>query len=272
MVIGISCLRVKWMTTGGFFLTVAALLRVFPVMAIFGVALAAGSAIWRARRFHLSLAHRRVAIGCAAAAAAILMTFSFATVGGPRAWIEFAENIRFHSNMAFLTNVGLKTLVSYDHDTRIERIEQDSQSSPRAWNDAREATFARRQILFFGSVLAYMVLLARASDREEDWVAAVLGVGAVVMLVTMANYYYGVLLGFAFLWERRESIGAALCGLSASTWWIDWTWDRPDEVYAWVSLATVVFVVAATGSMAWRRVPDATPARAATVGDPTAGG
>jgi hypothetical protein len=267
MVIGICCLRMKRMTTGGFFLTVAALLRVFPAMAIFGVVLSAGSAIWRARRFHLSPAHRRFAVGCTAAAA-ILITLSFATAGGPRAWIDFAENIRYHSNMAFLTNVGLKTLLSYDHDTRIERIEQAPQSSPRAWNDAREATFARRRPLFVGIVLGYMLLLARASGREEDWVAAVLGAGAVVMLVTMANYYYGVLLGFAFLWERRESIGAALCGLSALIWWIDWTWDQPDEVYTWVSLATVVFVVAATGGVAWRRVPSATPARAAPTGEP----
>ena len=193
-------------------------------------------------------------------------------MGGARAWIDFAENIRFHSNMAFLTNVGLKTLLSYDHDTRVERIEQVSQNSPRAWNEARDATFARRRFLFAGILLGYMVLLARASDREEDWVAAVLGAGAVVMLATMANYYYGVLLGFGFLWDRRESIGAALCGLSALTWWIDWTWHQPDEIYTWVSLATVIFVVAATGLMAWRRVPDATSASDATVAGPPAGG
>jgi hypothetical protein len=242
----------KRMAAGGFFLTVAALLRVFPVMAIFGVALGAGSAIWRARRLTLTRAHRRFAVGCAAAAA-ILIALSFATAGGPRAWIDFAKNIRFHSNMAFLDNVGLKTLLSYDPETRFERIQQDPGSSPRAWNDARDATFERRRPLFFAILVGYMLLLARASDREEDWVAAALGAGSVVMLVTMANYYYAVLLGFAFLWERREGIGAALCGLSALTWWIDWIWDQPDEIYTWVSLATVVFVVAATGSLAWRR-------------------
>jgi len=255
MVIGICCLRMRRMAAGGVFLTASALLRVFPVMAIFGVALGAGSAMWRSRRFTLSPAHRRFAVGCAAAAA-ILIALSFATAGGPRAWVDFAKNIRFHSNMAFLTNVGLKTLLSYDPETRFERIQQDSGSSPRAWNEARDATFARRRPLFFGILLGYMLLLARASDREEGWVAAVLGAGSVVMLVTMANYYYAVLLGFAFLRERREGVAAALCGLSALTWWIDWTWHQPDEIYTWVSLATVVFVAAATGSMAWRRVTD----------------
>jgi hypothetical protein len=265
MVIGICCLRMKRTATGGFFLTVAALLRVFPALAIFGVALAAGFAMWRARKFHLSPAHRRFALGCAAAAA-ILIPLSFATVGGARAWIDFAENIRFHSNTAFLNDVGLKSLLSYDHDTRLERIEQASQNSLLTWHEARSATFARRRLLFVGILVGYLALLARASSREEDWVAAVLGAGAIIMLSTMSNYYYGVLLGFAFLWDRRESIGAALCGLSALTQWMDWTWHRTDEIYAWVSLATVIFVVAATGLVAWRRATDA------AVADPRSGG
>jgi hypothetical protein len=271
LVIGICCLRMKRMATGGFFLTVAALLRVFPALAIFGVALAAGFAMWRARRFYLSPAHRRFALGCAAAAA-IVIPLSFATAGGARAWIDFAENIRFHSNTAFLNDVGLTSLLSYDHDTRLERIEQASQNSLLTWHEARSATFARRRLLFVGILVGYLALLARASSREEDWVAAVLGAGAIVMLATMSNYYYGVLLGFGFLWDRRESIGAALCGLSALTQWIDWTWHQIDEIYAWVSLATVIFVVAATGLMAWRRATDAVSATDAAVADPTEGG
>ena len=90
MVIGFCCLRTKWMAAGGFFLTVAALLRVFPAVTVFAVALSAGLALGRARRFQLSPAHRRFALGCAAAAAT-LIPLSFATAGGPRAWVDFAE-------------------------------------------------------------------------------------------------------------------------------------------------------------------------------------
>jgi len=92
----------------------------------------------------------------------------------------------------------------------------------------------------------------------------------VIMLTTMSNYYYAVLLGFGFLWDRRESIGAALCGLSALTQCIDWTWHQTEETYTWVSLATVIFVVAATGGMAWRRAPDVAPPTDAPVTGPTA--
>jgi hypothetical protein len=268
MVVGICCLRMKRMAAGGLFLTVAALLRVFPAMAIFGVALGASFAMWRARSFRLSPAHRRFVLGCAAAAA-ILIPLSLATAGGARAWIDFAANIRLHSNAQFPANVGLKSLLSYDHETRIERIDQVFPNSPRGWNEARDAAFERRRLLFVAILLGYLPLLARACNRQEDWGAAILGTGAIIMLATMSNYYYGVLLGFGFLWDRRESIGAALCGLSALTWWIDWTWQNIDEVYTWVSLATVIFVVGATGLMARGCAPGTASATDAAVAGPT---
>jgi hypothetical protein len=268
MVIGISCLRMRWMATGGFFLAVAALLRVFPVVTILAVAIGAGLAMARTRRFQLSPAHRRFALGCAAALA-ILIPLSFATAGGPRAWTDFAENIRFHASRPFATNVGLRMFASYEHETRLERIEQIASNPGRAWSEARMAAFARRRLLYACALIAYLALLARAVDRKEDWVAATLGTGAVIMLTSMSSYYFGVLLGFGFLWERRESIGAGLCGLSAAIWCIDWTWQQPDETYTWVSLATVLFVLAATGRVAWGRTADAESASGA--GSATAG-
>jgi hypothetical protein len=267
MVIGICCLRMRWMAAGGFALTVAALLRVFPVVTICAVAVNAGLVMGRTRRFQLSPAHRRFALGCAAAAA-ILIPLSFATAGGPRAWIDFAENVRFHSSTPIVNDVGLKMLLSYDHATRLGRIEKAASNQARAWMEARNATLERRRLLLAGAIVGYLVLLARAVDRKEDWIAAVLGTGAVVMMATMSNYYFGVLLGFGFLWGERESIGAALCGLSALTWWIDWTWQYYDETYTWVSLASVTFVLVATGLMAWHREPVSTSASAATGATP----
>jgi hypothetical protein len=265
MVTGICCLRMRRMASGGFLLTVAALVRVFPVMTIFAVALGAAVAMWRARRFQISPQHRRFALGCAAAAA-ILIPLSLATAGGARAWIDFTKNIRFHSSTPFAADVGLKMFLSYDPDTRLAEIEKVSPKPDRAWLAARNETLDRRRFVFAGALVGYLALLACAVDRREDWVAAVLGTGAVVVMATMSNYYYGVLVGFGLLWSQRESIGAALCGLSAMTWWIDWTWQRYDEIYTWVSFATVIFVIAATGLMAWRQAPDPVPAEGTAAG------
>ena len=93
--------------------------------------------------------------------------------------------------------------------------------------------------------------MARAAGRREDWEIAIVGAGAVVIVASMSNYYIGVLLGFGFLWLRDEGIGVALCGLAALTWCAAWLWPRIDEMYVWISLLSVVFVVAATARIAF---------------------
>jgi hypothetical protein len=258
IVVGVCCLRMKWMAIGGFFLALAVLLRVFPVLTIFAVAMNAGIAMARARRFQISLAHRKFALGCALAAG-ILVPLSFATTGGPGAWIDFTKNIRFHSSTPIVNDVGLKTLLSYEHATRLEQLKKTASNLDHEWREARKETLERRWLLFAGIAIGYLVLLTCAVNRKEDWVAAVLGSGAIVVVATMSNYYYGVLLGFGFLWRERESIGAALCGLSALTWLCTWTWQYYDEAYTWVSLATVAFVLVVTGLMVWHGRPVSTP-------------
>jgi len=93
--IGIGALRLGWYTTGGFALTVAALLRVFPGAALAAVAVHAGLAMARRRSLRPPPELRRLAAGCGLALATLL-PLSFATHGGPGAWVDFARNIRFH--------------------------------------------------------------------------------------------------------------------------------------------------------------------------------
>ena len=249
--IGICCLRLGWMTSAGFLLTLSALLRVFPAAALFAVALGAGALVVRQHTLRIGSEHRRLLWGCAAAIA-MLVPFSIATAGGSRAWVEFADNIRFHSSTPFANNVGMKAVFAYDPASRLERLQQISQDAPNAWLDARNATFARRRIVYFGFVLVYLALLARAVAGRPDWQAAVLGTGAVVVVATMSNYYFGLLLGFGLLGYRREGIGAALCGLSAVSWFIEWSGRQVDETYTAISIAAVAFVLATTAWMAFR--------------------
>jgi len=226
MVIGICCLHMRRPAAGGFLLTVSALLRIFPGVTIAAVAITVALSAWRRRSLRLPSEHRRFAFGCAAAAA-LLLPLSFATAGGPEAWVAFAHNIRFHAGTLFATNIGLQTLLAKTGGTGL---------------------------LSVAIPVGYAALLLRALDRKETWEAAAIGTGAVILLATMSSYYYGLLLGFAFLWTRRESIGALLCALSATGWCVEWIVQRTDEVYAWLSLATVLFVLVATALMA-RRPP-----------------
>jgi hypothetical protein len=252
MLIGLACLHVRRMGAAGFFLTLSALVRIFPAMTIVAIGIAAVLAMWRERRLTVAPDHRRFAAGCALAAA-ILLPLSFANAGGPRAWLDFAENIGFHSGTPFVTNVGAKAILAFDSDTRYEAIEHSSQRPNRSWVKARKQTLESRRLLFAALVVAYLALLARAVDRREDWVAAALGVGAVTVLATMSNYYFAVLLPFGLLWLRNEGVGAALCALSALSLILGTMIPQLDELYAWISLATLVFVLGATAAFAFGR-------------------
>jgi hypothetical protein len=266
--IGLALLRSRNMAAAGFFLALAAWVRVFPAVVIVAIGIPALLAMWRERRCFLSPAHRRFAAGCAAVTA-LVVPLSFATAGGSQAWVGFSKNIAFHSATPFVTNIGAKTALAYAHASRLERIEQTESQPDVAWIAARRRTLDARRFAFIGLVLGYGLLLVRAVDGREDWVAAALGTGAVVILATMSNYYFAVLTPFALLWLRRESIGAGICALAAFTCAAAWFWARLDQVYAAISLATLGFVIAATAAMAFGRrgddaASDATPSDGAS--------
>ena len=105
--------------------------------------------------------------------------------------------------------------------------------------------------------------LLPAVRDSEDWVATVLGVGLMVICVQIPSYYYALLLAYAFLWQRSEAIGVGLCGLSATSWLIAGAFGSRDEIFTWVSLASVLFVLFAT-LLAWQSARTAEQTRHAS--------
>ncbi len=97
-------------------------------------------------------------------------------------------------------------------------------------------------------------MLALAVRTEPEWVAAVLGIGAIPFAFELTNYYYSILLGFGLLSARREGIGASLCGISALSWGIVEHWQWRDEIMTWCSVMVLVYVLGCTAISAARRV------------------
>jgi hypothetical protein len=254
-VVGICLLRRGRPTAGGFLLATAALLRVFPALILTGIALQALARMGRRRRLELSPSHRRILLG-GLLAVAVLLPLSAAIAGGFRAWPEFARNSRVHLSTPLLNHMGLRTLLSYRHAARAELGLDGSLEDPyQRWKASRQQTFEERRLVFAALVVGFLVLLARAAEGQEDWIAAVLGIGMVPVAAELTGYYYGVLLGFGLLWVRREEIGAALCGLSALSWLFVEIWHWTDQILTWTSLAVVAFVVFATLSLRPRHQP-----------------
>jgi hypothetical protein len=137
MVIGICFLKKKWNVAAGMALTYATLLRVFPGFVVAALILKALARIVRLRRLVVSRSHLRFAIGCVIALAVLIPTSSWST-NGLDAWVEFAQNSKKHLATALTNNMGLKTVMGYDFDTRAKFMRSSDTTDPfKGWKDAR---------------------------------------------------------------------------------------------------------------------------------------
>ena len=248
LLVGIACLRRARFASGGAWLAFASLVRIFPACALAGVGLKALAQALETRRARLTPALRRVAAG-ALATALVLVPLAGVGVGGLGVWREFAARSEVLLATPLRNHVGLKTLLAWDPATTARALADPAQEDPYApWKEARRRTFEARRLPFAACVGAFALLLALAVRREEEWAAAVLGLGLVPVALELTCYYWAALAAYALLWERHPWVGAALCALSAAGWWIAGRLLFYDEIFPWLSLATVAFVVFATAA------------------------
>jgi len=250
-IIGICLLRRERPGAAGFALATAALLRIFPALIVAGIALKALIGMWNGPTLRLAMPYRRFTLGCLAAVALLVPSASF-VAGDWSAWSAFTENSRKHWHTPLTNYVGLKTVVTYAHDTRARfsaplHLEDDPF---QVWKESRRRLFAERRYLFLALLAAFTLLLARAARNHEDWVAATLGVGMIPIAADLTCYYYSILLAFGFLWGKREAIGSALCALAAVTGFLSTALGWSDEKFTAMSVAVIAFVAFATVSLA----------------------
>ena len=264
--IGICLVKRGRMAGGGFLLTFGALLRIFPGFIVVGLMLKALMRIIRARKWVLAPEHKKFALGCITGMA-LLVPLSAALAGGGHrlgldAWIGsgsgeeheqgFIENSAKHLKTALTNNMGLHTVLSWEEKTRAIHTRNYSLEDPfDTWKAARRQVFEDRKLLFFALVVGFLVLLARAVEKHEDWVALSLGIGLIPVAAELTCYYYSVMLGLGFLYAKREGEGVAagLLWVSALTCLLPGIFWWDDDAFTWISLVIVLYVAAAAAYM-----------------------
>jgi hypothetical protein len=132
----------------------------------------------------------------------------------------------------------------------------------KEWKEAKKHFYSTRMPIFIAIVVLFCLMLAKAADREEDWAAACLGTGLIVIAPELTCYYYGFLLGYGLLWPHRKLPGILASALAAFTCFIYGVLDWNDDHFAAMSLASVVTVVAATAHVAFgKRAPADVPVK-----------
>jgi hypothetical protein len=254
LLVGVSFLKKRKHFWGGAALTYSTLLRVFPGFVVAALILKALAGMVRERRVFLTREHQWFAAGCIATLLVLVPLSGWAT-NGLDAWPEFVKNSEKHLNTALTNNMGLKTVMGYDFKTRAINMRNDKLEDPfREWKDAKEHFYHTRAPLYYALIFLFCILLARAGDREEeDWVAACLGTGLIVISAELTCYYYGFLMTYGLIWPRRKLPGILASALAAFTCFIYDAFAWNDDHFAAMSLASVVVVVAVTANSAFGR-------------------
>jgi hypothetical protein len=246
LVVGICLLKKRYHFGAGMALTYATLLRIFPGFVVAALILKALARIVRKRRLVVSRGHLKFAGGCILALAILIPASSWAT-GGLDAWPEFAQNSKKHLSTPLTNNMGLKTALGYDANTSAKYMRDNSLHDPFAsWKDARGYYYGKRKPVLFALLFLFCIILARAGDREPDWAAACLGTGLIALGSELTCYYYGFLLTYGLLWERRKLPGILITALAGLTCVLSMLIEWNDDHFAGMSLATSIVIVGVT--------------------------
>lgn len=251
LVAGICFLKRGWPLSAGFALTYSALLRVFPGLVIAALVLKLLVSMVGERRLAISVPDKRLAAGCLLALALLLPAGAWATGGFLASWSGFYHNSVKHLATPAPNNMGLEVVVNWEPSTRMKLLRSNDPTDPFLhWREVRRELRAERRPIYLGLLVAFVLLLGVAVRREPLWTVACLGCGLVVVAPYLACYYYGFLLAYGLLWERRRLGAILVCVLAAVTCAIHFGVRERDELYDYMSLAAVLTVVAVTAEAA----------------------
>ena len=238
-VVGISCLKKNLHGLAGATLTYAALLRIFPGALLIPICIKyVFNSI--AERKLLPHAHQRRFVMGAAGAGFILVLLSFFPAQSKNVWYDFVQNSRKHLETPLTNNMGLKTVMKYKLENRARFSVDETQIDPfLVWKREQIETFEEREIFYYLLVLLFLVFLARAAIRHEDWVAAAMGAALVPIATELTCYYYGILLLLACLWIKRMRFGILLLLFSWFSYFTADFWKPYDEHFVYLSVMAV---------------------------------
>jgi hypothetical protein len=217
-VIGVCLMKRGRPALGGFALTYAALLRIFPFLIIAGLGLKAAMRMWRLRAFRLEPAHRAFAMGGVTAALLCSCCRSLWLAGSRRRRAGLGRVRRKQSEASFDTaheQYGPEdgTLVFTQHALGpYRKFLARYAVGHMVRGEASRVQPARAAVLVL--VVAFVAVFVRLVAEQDDWVALVLGTALVPVATELTCYYYSVFLLFALLWRKWDWSGAALCALS----------------------------------------------------------
>ena len=240
--------RQKFALAGALF-GYAAMVRIFPLLFLFGPGLVALRQLLARERPRWAF---QLAAGFALAVALCLAAGS-AVGRGPAAWSEFARNLDKHRATWLTNNVGLDNLLLYGPDTFTRRLVDWSAPEPwLLWQGKMDAMRAERRPWMLAATGLFLFVLGAALWRAPPDEAAAASVGAVFALLLLTCYYWVMLLWTPIRGGPRTAAG--VLGLSALLYAVHMRTGNFEAIYGVMSWALALLLLAWLAPDAWRQL------------------
>jgi len=250
VVVGICMLKRERFALAGALFAYASMVRIFPALFLFGLAVVAARGVVRRERLRWAA---RFAGGFALAGAVCFGAGCLAGRGAA-AWPEFARNLAKHQGTWLTNNVGARNLVLYGPET-VSRSMVDF-SIPEPWS-LWQVHMDRLQRERTGAIVAVALLLLSlvgvAAWRSSPDEAAVLGPAAVFAAVLLTCYYWVMLVAVPF--RRGVAATVGVLSMSVALFALDLATPSFEMIYgamSWALAAVFVAWTAPEAVAAWR--------------------
>ena len=195
--LGACAIKLRWPFLGGALIAYGGLIRAFPAMATFFLAVPLVWFVvdyWRAHRRIPKFAQLRAAerpalraFTGAAVCVIVLVAITSALFGAQDSWGKWYQKIEIHATGPSSNNVGLRNVLAFDPDYSSKGIAQ--RHAPDNWEIMQRTTFAARRPLFLlvNLIVTALVLIACRGRSLEQ--ASLLGLLLIPFYFYPSNYY-----------------------------------------------------------------------------------
>ena len=195
--LGACAIKLRWPFLGGALIAYGGLIRAFPAMATFFLAVPLVWFVvdyWRAHRRIPKFAELRTAerpalraFTGAAVCVIVLVAITSALFGAQDSWGKWYQKIEIHATGPSSNNVGLRNVLAFDPDYSSKGIAQ--RHAPDNWEIMQRTTFAARRPLFLlvNLIVTALVLIACRGRSLEQ--ASLLGLMLIPFYFYPSNYY-----------------------------------------------------------------------------------
>ena len=284
-----ACLtRKRWHMAAGASFVYAALLRIFPGLAVFGWLVVAGAHLVKHKT--LSKAQWKTLAG-GVLAAAVLLPLSV-HVSGKDSYQQFAKHtLEVHDRTPLTNHMGLRVLIGQKlpfeipflhigntpHSGRVkwvvprdgltlsqikeqlpDEVKDDKLDDPFSiFMKMRNERYAKYKPVAYGIAALTLVFFAMVVRRIRSlWIAQCLGQIFIILMSQLTNYYYSFMILLAPLTKARRQMEVPLFGFAALTQFTAMIFGWLDDKYWMLTALSLAFCYVA---ICFFRRPKATP-------------